>query len=256
MLQAAILATVFLTAVISGVLGMAGGLILMAVLASVLPVTGAMILHGAVQATSNGARFLFLRDRMMWSVLPWYGMGAALAVLLFAAIAFVPDPAVVLIVVGSFPWVARLLPALRGLDVRKRPTAALCGLTVTGAQLLAGASGPLLDAFYLETDVDRRSIVATKAFTQTVGHLLKIGYYVWVSRTVLPVLPVLPELPEARLSPWLIAGGIALAVAGARIGTRLLDRFDDRQFRRITGPVILALGAVCALKGARDMLVF
>ncbi|MYF97310.1 MAG: sulfite exporter TauE/SafE family protein, partial [Holophagales bacterium] len=67
MLPAAILATVLLTAVISGVLGMAGGLILMAVLASVLPVTGAMILHGAVQATSNGARFLFLRDRMMWS---------------------------------------------------------------------------------------------------------------------------------------------------------------------------------------------
>ena len=248
MIAAAILFTVLLTAVISGVLGMAGGLMLMAVLASILPVTGAMILHGAVQATSNGARFVFLRDRMMWSVLPWYGIGAAIAVLLFVSIAFVPEPALVLIVVGSFPWIARLLPALRGLDVRNRHTATFCGLTVTGAQLLAGASGPLLDAFYLETKVDRRTIVATKAFTQTVGHLLKIGYYVWVSRTVLP------ELPDDRLSPWLIAGGMALAVAGARIGTRLLDRFDDRQFRRVTGPVILALGAVCVLKGVRDLL--
>ena len=248
MIATAILLTVLVTAVISGVLGMAGGLMLMAVLASVLPVSGAMILHGAVQATSNGARFLFLRDRMLWSVLPWYGAGAALAVLLFVAIAFVPGPALVLLVVGSFPWIARLLPALRGLDVRNRHTAALCGLTVTGAQLLAGASGPLLDAFYLETKVDRRTIVATKAFTQTVGHIIKVGYYVWISTRVLP------DVESIRLSPFLIAGGMLLAVAGARIGTRLLDRFDDRQFRRVTGPVILALGAICVAQGVRELL--
>ena len=196
MIAAAILLTVIVTAVISGVLGMAGGLILMVVLASVLPVSAAMILHGAVQATSNGARFVFLRDRMMWSVLPWYAAGAALAVLLFVSVAFVPDPALVLIIVGSFPWLARLLPMLRGLDVRKRGTATVCGATVTGAQLLAGASGPLLDAFYLETDVDRRSIVATKAFTQTVGHVIKVGYYVWISTRVLP------DVESLRLSPF------------------------------------------------------
>ena len=248
MIATAILFTVLVTAVISGVLGMAGGLILMAVLASILPVSGAMILHGAVQATSNGARFLFLRDRMMWGILPWYAIGAMAAVLLFAAVAFVPDPALVLILVGCFPWAARLLPTLRGLDIRDRRTAVACGATVTAAQLLAGASGPLLDAFYLETDVDRRSIVATKAFTQTVGHLLKIGYYVWVSRIVLT------DLPGNAPTPWLIAGGMALAVAGARIGTLLLRRLDDRQFRRVTGPVILALGALCVANGVRELL--
>ena len=248
MVVTAILATVLATAIISGVLGMAGGLALMAVLASLLPVSGAMILHGAVQAASNGARFLFLRDRMMWGVLPWYGAGAALSVLVFVSLAVVPDPALVLILVGSFPWLARLLPTLRGLDVRNPGTATACGATVTAAQLLAGASGPLLDAFYLETDVDRRTIVATKAFTQTVGHLLKIGYYVWVSRTVLT------ELPGNVPTPWLIAGGMALAIVGARIGTLLLARLDDRQFRRVTGPVILTLGAVCVVQGVRELL--
>ena len=68
MIATVILLTVLATAVISGVLGMAGGLALMAVLTSLLPVGGAMILHGAVQAASNGARFVFLRDRMMWGV--------------------------------------------------------------------------------------------------------------------------------------------------------------------------------------------
>ena len=127
MIPIAILLTVLATAIISGVLGMAGGLALMAVLASLLSVTGAMILHGAVQATSNGARFVFLRDRMMWGVLPWYAAGAAVSVLVFVSLAVVPEPALVLILVGSFPWLARLLPSLRGLDVRKPRTAAACG---------------------------------------------------------------------------------------------------------------------------------
>ena len=72
MIATVILLTVLATAIISGILGMAGGLALMAVLTSLLPVSGAMILHGAVQAASNGARFVFLRDRMMWGVLPWF----------------------------------------------------------------------------------------------------------------------------------------------------------------------------------------
>ena len=242
-----ILATVLATAVLSGVIGMAGGVVLMAVLVTLLPVASAMVLHGAVQATSNGARFLFLREHVMWGILPFYAAGALVAVLLFVWVAFVPDPALVLILVGSFPWLARLVPTLRGLDVRRPLTGAACGATVTAAQLLAGASGPLLDAFYLRTDVDRRSIVATKALTQAAGHVVKIGYYAWVSAAVLD------EFSDAGISIWLVVVAVLLAVLGARIGTRLLERFDDRQFRRVTGWVILGLGALCIVKGARDL---
>ena len=242
-----ILATVLATAVLSGVIGMAGGVLLMAVLISLLPVASAMILHGAVQAASNGARFLFLREHVMWGILPSYAVGAFVAVLLFVSVAFVPDPALVLILVGSFPWLARLVPTLRGLDVRRPLTGAACGVTVTAAQLLAGASGPLLDAFYLRTDVDRRSIVATKALTQSAGHVIKIGYYAWVSSAVVD------EFSVAGVPIWLVCAGIVLAVVGARIGTRLLEKFDDSQFRRVTSWVILGLGALCILKGARDL---
>ncbi len=243
-----ILATVLATAVLSGVIGMAGGVLLMAVLVTLLPVASAMILHGAVQAASNGARFLFLREHVMWAIMPFYAVGALVAVLLFVSLALVPDPALVLILVGSFPWLARLVPMLRGLDVRRPVTALACGASVTAAQLLAGASGPLLDAFYLRTEVDRRSIVATKGLTQAAGHVVKIGYYAWVSNAVLD------EFFVAGVPIWIIGAGIALAVVGAGIGTRLLEKFDDRQFRRVTGWVILGLGALCIVKGARDLL--
>ena len=185
----------------------------------------------------------------MWGILPFYAIGALLAVGLFVSLAFVPDPALVLILVGSFPWLARLVPTLRGLDVRRPLTGAVCGVAVTAAQLLAGASGPLLDAFYLRTEVDRRSIVATKALTQAAGHVVKIGYYAWVSNAVLD------EFSVADIPLWLVGAGIVLAILGARIGTWLLEKFDDRQFRRVTGWVILGLGALCIVKGVRDLLV-
>ena len=59
-----IVATVFVTSLISGVIGMAGGMILMAVLVSLLSVPAAMVVHGAVQATANGSRAYFLRQHI------------------------------------------------------------------------------------------------------------------------------------------------------------------------------------------------
>ncbi|MFT6541704.1 MAG: putative membrane protein YfcA, partial [Maricaulis maris] len=46
MIAAFILVATFITAFISGVFGMAGGLILMGALALVLPVAAAMVVHG------------------------------------------------------------------------------------------------------------------------------------------------------------------------------------------------------------------
>ena len=249
MTSAVILIAVLATATLSGVLGMAGGIVLMAVLIATLPVAGAMVVHGAAQAASNGARFVFLRDYMMWRTLPPYAAGAALAVALFAVFAFVPHPGLVLILVGATPWLARWMPALKGLDIRRPPTAAICGATVTATQLLAGASGPLLDAFYQNTDVDRRAIVATKAFTQTVGHLLKLVYYALI------VGQLLEDVDASAMPLWLIGAVVALAVVGTRIGTQLLGGIDDRQFRRVSGWAILTLGALCMAKGVRDLLV-
>ena len=112
-LVATILIFVLATSVLSGVLGMAGGIILMAILVSLLSVPSAMVVHGAVQAASNGARWLFLRQHMQWQIVPPYIFGAAIVVGAFSLLAFVPDPAIVLIVVGFLPWLARVTPRLR-----------------------------------------------------------------------------------------------------------------------------------------------
>lgn len=239
MFYALILVTVFFTSLLSGIVGMAGGMILMAVLVSLSSVAGAMILHGAVQATANGSRAWFLREHIRWDILPNYAVGAAIAVLAFMLIAIVPHPGVVLVLVGLFPWLARLSKRLKGLDVLKPVTAISCGVVVTSAQLLAGASGPLLDVFYLNTPLTRHEIVANKALTQTLGHVIKILYYGFFIGVA------------AQFDIWFIAVAMTVAVAGTRAGTMILERWSDVQFQKVSQIIILGIATICLVQGIR-----
>jgi len=242
LLHALILVSVLVTAVLSGILGMAGGMILMAILVSTVSVSAAMMLHGAVQAMSNGSRTLFLWRHVQWRILPPYLVGATLAVAGFAAITLVPDAGVVLVLVGAMPFIARITPRLSSLDMNQAPTAAVCGAVVTAAQLLAGASGPLLDMFYLNSTLTRHEVVASKAITQTLGHLLKLVYYGVIIGNA-DTLPV-----------WIYPVAMLIAVLGTRIGTRLLDRLADETFRRVSGWFILGIAGVCLVQGTRSLL--
>jgi uncharacterized protein len=237
-----IVLTVFCTSVLSGILGMAGGMILMAVLVTTLGVANAMMLHGAVQATANGSRAWFLKSHIRWQILPLYLLGALTAVGIFSALAFVPEPSLVLILVGAFPWLARYSKQLKGLDITHRPTTFICGLVVTTAQLLAGASGPLLDVFYLNSPLHRQAIVANKALTQTLGHILKIVYY-GVIAAVVDTNPA-----------WLFVLAMAAAVIGTRVGTHLLHRWNDRDFQRISQRIILTIATLCIAQGIWSLL--
>jgi len=242
LINALILAAVLATAMLSGVLGMAGGMILMAILVAILPVATAMMLHGAVQAFSNGSRAWFLREHIRWNILPWYLVGSVVAVAAFALLTVVPDTGVVLVLVGAMPWIARATPRIGAhFDVSRPVTGVICGVTVTIAQLLAGASGPLLDLFYQHSPLNRYQIVASKALTQTIGHLLKLAYYGALAGSI-GALPV-----------WFYVVAILTAVAGARVGTRLLDRLADDDFRRVSGWVILGLGVVSMVEGVRRL---
>ena len=242
---ALILLSVVVTAIISGVIGMAGGMILMGILVTVQSVPAAMTLHGIAQTTANGSRTWILRRHIVWRVLPPYLVGATVACAIFVAVLFVPDRGVVYIIIGSFPWLARMLPAFRGLNVEVPRTAVVCGAVVTAAQLAAGASGPLLDVFYLNTRLDRLAIVATKALTQTLGHLLKLGYYVGVIG-----LTGVDDLPAG----WVWGAIIVMAIGGSRLGTLILERISDAQFRRASEIAILIVGAVCVVRGIYELM--
>ncbi|RWX59915.1 sulfite exporter TauE/SafE family protein, partial [Mesorhizobium sp. M4B.F.Ca.ET.089.01.1.1] len=67
-LAAAVLATSF----ISGIFGMAGGMILIVVLMAIMPLTVAMVLHGLTQLTANSWRAWLWWSAIRWRIAAFY----------------------------------------------------------------------------------------------------------------------------------------------------------------------------------------
>lgn len=225
------------TSFISGVFGMAGGMILMGVLIAFLPVSAAMVLHGTAQMTSNGWRAIMWRASIDYRIFGRYIVGLLIAGALFSFVGFVPDKAFVLIALGIIPFLAVLIPARFVPQADSRLGAETCGFLNTVMQFIAGVSGPLLDVFFVRNEMDRRSIVATKAACQTFSHMAKLVYFFNILGS------------QARIEEWFMAVAVIMAITGTSISKFVLEKLSDHQFRRWTRWLVMAIGAVYLVQG-------
>ena len=220
---------------------MAGGMILMGIFGLFLSIPTAMVLHGIAQAVSNGSRIWLHRKHIRWGVLVPYTAGSLVILALFIAITFVPDKGIVFFLIGIFPFLAFLMPKNLNLDIERPAIAFLCGLLVTIAQMLAGASGPVLDIFYVQSQLSRYEILGTKAITQTLGHLIKLIYY-----------GLFLGIGTGELPWWLIPAVIAAALAGNWLGKQVIDRINDAVFKQIGRVAILIIGLLYIGKALQE----
>lgn len=236
-----LLLLVLITATISGVFGMAGGLMLMGGLTLAMPVAAAMVTHGAVQFVSNGWRAVLHRKHIHWRIIWLYGVGSAVAAGLLALIVYEPTKAWVYLMLGLVPGLAWLPKGRFNLDAAKPTHAAACGLTVTGLNVIAGVSGPLLDVFFVRTALTRHQIVATKAATQAFSHTVKMLFY---------GAPLLTSQSTGLPPWWFFALAAPLAMIGAWLGGRVLDRMSDVNFLKYTRWIVTGLGAIYLMQAA------
>src|SRR5262245_44829285 len=96
----ALTASVLSTAFISGVFGMAGGMILMGLLLSFMPIAPAMVLHGLTQIAANLARAWSWRQHIVRPVVLLYTVGALVAGLIVASRLLAPSKPLALILIG------------------------------------------------------------------------------------------------------------------------------------------------------------
>jgi uncharacterized membrane protein YfcA len=157
---------------------------------------------------------------------------------------FVPNKGLLFLLIGSFPFITLLLPKSIDLDMQRKPIAFLSGLVVTTAQMLAGASGPVLDIFYVKSSLTRHEILGTKAITQTLGHIIKLVYYAFF-------LSLSTELPL-----WIFPAVILAAILGNNLAALVIEKMNDESFKRIGRYTIVVVGTVYIGKGLYELHLF
>lgn len=224
-----------LTSFISGIFGMAGGMLLIGFLLLMLPVPVAMVFHGVIQIAANGWRSWLWRYHINWRVVAEFGLGSLFSLVVFSSFAFVPPKWAVLMAVGLTPFIALSVPHNISPNIERHGQAFLAGAIGGALQLVSGVTGPILDVFYVRTGMSRQTNVSTKACAQIMGHLTKVIYF-----------GALVASPGGRdLEQWLVMAFAAVfAVIGTSLSRSVLDRLSDKQFYYWTRRVILAIGVV------------
>jgi uncharacterized membrane protein YfcA len=143
------------TSFLSGIFGMAGGMILVGILLALMPVPEAMMLHGVTQMASNGWRGLLWWKHVRWSAVGAYVSGCTLALVAWSFTRFVPSLPVALLLLGVTPFMVRLLPKSYSPNPDSLKQGTLYGTICMTLILLTGVSGPLVDSFFLGGKLDR-----------------------------------------------------------------------------------------------------
>jgi uncharacterized protein len=226
------------TTFLSGLFGMAGGLILIGALLAFMPVGGAMVLHAVTQIASNVWRGLLWRRHIRWRAVAAYVLGCSLALLAWSLTQYVPSRAVALLLLGVTAFLPRLAPS----NLKPNPESFLQG-TIYGSacmslMILTGVAGPLLDAYFLGGTLDRREIVATKAMCQIVGHAMKLTYF-----------GALIE-QAGGLDPLVAIIAVAASLVGTALAKPVLVAMSDAQYRLWAGRLITAIAVYYLFHGA------
>jgi uncharacterized protein len=205
-------------------------------------VQAAFVSHGVLQLVANGWRAILHRRHVRWDIVGWYALASFIAMAAVFSLSLVPSKPLLFLLLGLVPGLTWLPQRWINLDAAKPPQAFASGLAVTGLNLTAGVAGPLLDIFFVRTELTRHAIVATKAATQVFAHLAKIVVY---------GSPLLVG-GNIGLPPWWVfALAMPLSMLGTFAGGAILDRMSDVNFKRWTRWIVTAVGAGYLIQAAQ-----
>ena len=229
--------TIVCSSFISGVFGMAGGMILLGVLLFYFDVATGMILFSIIQFFVNVLRVVQWRQYVLWPIFGWYVVGAALSFAVMWTIAIVPDKATVYLLLGLMPFAVEALPAAMRPNIEWRGVPFFTGMVTTVVQILSGVGGLALDIFFQKSMLDRKTTNATKAVAQTFSHVVRAAYF--------GTLSGVGDLPV-----WWTGPAILLAIAGTSLAPIVIERMTDHGFRQWTRAIIFVISAVYLVRAA------
>jgi uncharacterized protein len=235
---AVVAVTTLLTSFISGIFGMAGGMMLLGVLLVFMDVAPAMVLFGVIQMSANGWRAALWWRRVEWSIVWRFLVGSTLMFFALRSIAVLPSKATLYLTLGLLPFAADLLPKSWNPDITRPGVPYVCGAIIILLQLLAGAAGHILDVFFQKSRLDRMTIVGTKAVTQVTGHVYRIAYFGSFEAAF-----------DFSVPWWGYVGAIGLACAGTSLAALVLMRMTDDGFRMWSRRVTIGVSVTYLARG-------
>ena len=225
-------ATIIVSSFLSGVFGMAGGMVLIGVLLVFFDVATAMILFSIIQIAANGWRAVQWWSYVRWDIFWRYCLGGAVAFAALWSIQFIPDKALVYLLLGLMPFLIELIPARARPNIEWRGVPFLTGVLTTIVQFLTGVGGLFLDIFFQKSLLDRKTTLATKAVAQTASHVLRASYFISFGSI------------GDEISLWNMLVAIALAIGGTALAPYVIERMSDHDFRRWTRAIIFIISGV------------
>jgi uncharacterized membrane protein YfcA len=225
-------ATIVFSSFLSGVFGLAGGMVLLGVLLVFLEVTAAMVLFSVIQFFANAWRALQWWGFVRWRIFWFYCLGGVVAFAVMRLIAFIPDKALIYLLLGIMPFLIELIPARARPNIEWRGVPFLTGVLTTIVQFLTGVGGLFLDIFFQKSLLDRKTTLATKAVAQTASHVLRASYFISFG-------PIGDEI-----GLWNMLVAIVLAIGGTALAPFVIERMSDHDFRQWTRAIIFIISGI------------
>ncbi|NJR71256.1 MAG: sulfite exporter TauE/SafE family protein [Synechococcales cyanobacterium CRU_2_2] len=173
----------------------------------------------------NGQRSVFLWEKIDWRITAWYLPGAIAGGILGAYCFSLIQMdwlqwvlAIVLIALALYQWRTEKTEAVLRLEIKPWHFLPLAFLNGMGSALI-GSTGPILNPAYLGYGLVKESMIATKAFHNTMLHIVKVVAYVYLGTMV-----------QEHLVYGLVIG--AAALPGNWLGQMVLRRMSPEQFKK------------------------
>jgi uncharacterized membrane protein YfcA len=213
--------------IISGMIGMGGGILLLTVLFLCgLPPEIAIPVHAVVQVISNGSRLALFREHVRWRAWRVFALFALPCPIVGLVIANDLDPELTKVLIGVLVIFATWRPKGLSVDWKESRSFACVGVLAGTLGVVVGATGPLVAPFFLREGWRKEEVIATKAACQVFGHLQKIIAFGLIGFSF--------EDELVFIFPLAVA-----VVIGTWTGKQLLSRLSEHRFR-LTYRVVLS----------------
>ena len=222
----------FITSIISAIIGMGGGVTLLGIMAIVIP-EGYMVvaLHGIIQLVSNITRTTIYREHVYQPILKKFFIGivpgllCAVLIIIGLINSFNLNSASELKIDFLKPLIGIYIIWFLYLKKKRRIQSdkifLLIGSLSGLVTVFIGAAGPLIAPFFIDRDLTKENIVATKAACQAIGHLGKMPIFIYF-------------FGVNYLHHWSVLLPLVLAVYfGTKIGKKSLGLLSEQFFKKL-----------------------